>query len=103
MIDDLLDRLQKLLERQLAFVRQGRLEAALELCEQTERYVRQIAGTPAAQTCSEIDRGKRVKRLYEDLCLALTAQQMEVSDALNALRQGWRVLTAYSRTGPLRR
>jgi hypothetical protein len=99
----MLDRLQELLERQLALVRQGHLDAALELCAQTEEYVRQIAETRAAQTCCATDRGKRVQQLYEDLCLALMAQRTEVSTALDALRQGRRVLDAYSRTGPLRR
>ncbi len=103
MIPDSLDRLQELLEKQLALVRQGHLDAALELCGQTEQYVRQIAATPAAQTCSATDRGQRVQRLYEDLCLALTAQRTEVSSTLEALRQGRRVLTAYSRIGPSRR
>jgi hypothetical protein len=103
MIPDLLDRLQELLERQLALVRQGHLDAALELCAQTEPYVRQIAETRAAQTWSATDREERIKRLYADLCLALMAQRTEVSDALDALRQGRMVLDAYSRTGPLRR
>ncbi len=103
MIPDLLDRLQELLERQLALVRQGQLEAALELGAQTEPYVRQIAATRAAQTGGATDRQERVKRLYEDLCLALTAQRTEVSAALDTVRQGRRVLNAYSRTGPLSR
>ncbi len=103
MMDDLLDRLQELLERQLALVRQGRLDEARALCAQTEQYVRQIAEARAAEPCSATERGERVQRLYEDLCLALTAQRTEVSDALDALRQGRRVLDAYSRTGPLRR
>jgi hypothetical protein len=103
MIPDLLDRLQELLERQLALVRQGHLDAALELCAQTEPYVRQIAETRAAGTCCATDRGQRVQRLYEDLCLALTAQRTEVPAALEALRQGRRMLSAYSRMSPLRR
>jgi hypothetical protein len=103
MIPDLLDRLRELLERQLALVRQGHLDAALELCAQTEPYVRQIAETRAAQMCCATDQEERVKRLYEDLCLALTAQRTEISAALDALRQGRRVLNAYSRIGPLRR
>jgi uncharacterized protein YdeI (YjbR/CyaY-like superfamily) len=103
MIPDLLDRLQELLERQLALVRQGHLDAALELGEQTEPYVRQIAEARAAGTCYTADRGQRVQRLYEDLCLALTAQRTEVSAALDTLRQGRRVLDAYSRISPLRR
>ena len=103
MMDDLLDRLQELLERQLALVRQGHLDAALELCGQTEPYVRQIAEARAAQMCSATDREERIKRLYEDLCLALMAQRTEVSATLTTLRQGRRVLTAYSRIGPFRR
>ena len=103
MIDDLLDRLQELLERQLALVRQGRLDAALELCDQTEPCVRQIAEAQAAGTSYAGDREERVKRLYGDLCLALMAQRTEVSGTLSALHQGRRVLDAYSRTSPLRR
>lgn len=103
MMDDLLDRLQELLERQLALVRQGHLDAALELCAQTEPYVQQIAEARAAQMCCATDRQERVQRLYKDLCLALTAQRTEVSATLNALRQGRRVLDAYSRIGAFRR
>ncbi len=103
MICDLLDRLQELLERQLALVRQGRLDAALELCDQTEPYVRQIAEAQVAGTSYAGDREERIQRLYGDLCLALMAQRTEVSATLNALRRSQRLREVYSRMGRLQR
>jgi hypothetical protein len=99
----MLDRLQELLERQLALVHQGRLDAAIGLCDQTDQCVRQIAEARASDAPRSTDQWVHVERLYRDLCLALTVQRTEVSAALNAVRQGRRVLNTYSRTGPFRR
>jgi hypothetical protein len=105
----LLGCLQELLERQLALVHQGSLDDALELCSQTDRYVRQIAearaGSPACGRCpsegaSSADRRRCVEQLYRDLCLALTAQRAETSAALDTIRRGKRMLKTYAETGP---
>ncbi len=98
-----LDRLRRLLQRQLELVHQGSLAAAVELFDQTDRCVREIAvarglgtagGTdPASVSLSES--WLRLERLYQDLSLALAAQRTEVSAALNAIRQGKKVLKTY--------
>jgi len=103
MIYDLLDQLQELLERQLALVRRGCLDTAMELCGQTDQCVRRIAETRASDAPYPTDQWEHVERLYRDLHLALTVQQTEVSAALNVVRQGRRVLNTYSRTAPFRR
>jgi hypothetical protein len=92
------DRLQELLQRQLALVRQGRLTAALELFEQTDSCVRAIA--PAS---GPIPPGQGVERLYRELALALAAQRAEVSAALHTIRRGKRALRAYSSVVSFRR
>jgi hypothetical protein len=91
-------RLQELLRRQLELVHQGRLAAARELFEQTDRCVQEIARA-AGPTPS----GQGVERLYRELSLALAAQRAEVSAALQTIRRGKRALSAYSRIGTFRR
>jgi hypothetical protein len=94
-------RLQELLERQLSLVRQGRVDAALELFDETQTCVQRIAGETASPQARE--QRQHMEQLYRELSLALTAQRAETAAALNAIHQGKRLLDAYSRTGPFRR
>jgi hypothetical protein len=99
----LLDRLRRLLQRQLELVRQGSLAAAVELFEQTDQCVREIAmtrGSSAACTAEQASISSTeswlcVERLYRELSMALAAQQAEVSAALNTIRQSKQVLKTY--------
>jgi hypothetical protein len=99
----LLDRLRRLLQRQLELVRQGSLAAAVELFEQTDQCVRKIAltrGPSAARTAEQASISSTeswlcVERLYRELSMALAAQQAEVSAALNTIRQNKKVLKTY--------
>ena len=98
-----LDRLRRLLQRQLELVHQGRLAAAVELFDQTDQCVREItmawgpgqagATGQAAARLSESWLG--IERLYRDLSTALTAQRAEVSATLNTIRQSKQVLKTY--------
>lgn len=114
--ETMLDRLQGLLEQQLVLVHQGRLDAATELCDQTDQCVRGITdartgdptcGTsrlsPPSEGSNSAGRWRHVEQLYRDLCLALAAEQAETSAALNAIRRGKRMLKIYSGTGLFRR
>jgi hypothetical protein len=99
----LLDRLRRLLQRQLELVRQGSLAAAVELFEQTDQCVREIAmarDSSAAGTAEQVSTNSTeswlcVERLYRELSMALAAQQAEVSAALNTIRQSKQVLKTY--------
>jgi hypothetical protein len=95
MTGDLLGHLQELLQRQLELVHQGRLPAAVELFEQTDRCVQGIARACPAVRRDGDERWPRVEQLYRELSLALTAQRAEVSAALSAIRQSRRALRAY--------
>ena len=83
--------------------RQGDLNAAARLCDETGRRVQAVVTARAHEAPGTAPRRQQIERLYGDLCLALTAQRAETSAALNALRRGMRVLNAYSRTGRFRR
>jgi hypothetical protein len=99
--DVALDRLQELLQRQLALVHQGCLTAAVELLDQTDRCVQEIArDLPEAEWAV---RRPGLERLYQDLSLALAAQRAEVSAALEALHGAKKTLQAYSRAPSFRR
>jgi hypothetical protein len=90
-----LDQLHGLLEKQLELVHQGRLAAAESLCEQTGQLVQTIV---ARGTLTEGgDRRRSVLQLYQELCLALTAQREEVAASLHAVRRGRRMLRTYGK------
>jgi len=99
-----LDRLQGLLQRQLALVHQGRLAAAVDLFDETDRCVREIAGSRGAVGQSSTPQWQRLERLYQELSLALTSKRTEVLAALNAVQRGRKMLSVYgSRTTVFRR
>ncbi len=98
-----LDRLRRLLQRQLELVHQGNLAAAVELFDQTDQCVRevvmaQVPGTAGAteQVAARSDESwLGIERLYRELSVALTAQRNEVSAALSTIQQGKKVLKTY--------
>jgi hypothetical protein len=98
-----LDRLRRLLQRQLELVHQGSLVAAVELFDQTDRCVREIAVARRPGTAGATEQASArlseswlgIERLYQDLSMALTAQRTEVSAALNTIRRGKKVLKTY--------
>ena len=100
----MLDRLQELLRRQLEMVQQGSLAAAVDLFEETDRCVREIAGARGTAGPSATPQWQRLEQLYRELSLALTSKRTEVLTALNAVRQGKKMLSVYgSRTTVFRR
>ena len=98
-----LDRLRRLLQRQLELVRQGSLAAAVELFERTDQCVREIAmarepgttGAPEQTSASANESWLDIERFYRELSVALTAQRTEVAAALNTIQRGRKVLKIY--------
>jgi hypothetical protein len=98
-----LDRLRRLLQRQLDLVHQGSLAAAVELFDQTDQCVREIAvacgpgaaGATEQASASLSESWLGIERLYQELSLVLTAQRSEVSAALNTIRRGKGLLKTY--------
>lgn len=93
-----------LLQRQLELVHQGRLAAVVDLFEETDRCVREFAGSPGAIAQRSTPQWQRLELLYQELSLALTSKRTEVLAALHAVRRGKQVLSVYgSRTTVFRR
>jgi hypothetical protein len=99
----MLDRLRRLLRRQLELVHQGNLAAAVELFDQTDQCVREIALTRGPGTAGATEQASArsnetwlgIERLYQELSVALTAQRNEVSVALSTIRRGKKMLKTY--------
>jgi hypothetical protein len=95
---NLLDELQVLLERQIELARQGRLGEFEALSRQADALVGKIIQTgtldPSEAFC-DVGRRKQLKRLYEDLCLTITAQKAGVCENISQVRKGKRTIQAY--------
>jgi uridine phosphorylase len=90
-----LARLQELLEKQRELVHQGRLAAAAELFDETERCVQKIAEARTREVPGTADQWQCIERLYRQLCLALAVQRTETGAALAAIRRGRQMLRTY--------
>lgn len=94
----LLDELQVLLERQIDLARQGKLGEFEALSKQADALVGKIVQTgtldPAEVFCDGVRR-EQLKRLYEDLCLTITAQKAGVGENISQVRKGKRTIQAY--------
>lgn len=92
-----LDRLYELLEEQLELVHQGRLADAEGMCEQTGRLVHTVVAAGMLAGPAGDDPRQFLMQLYQQLCLAVTAQSEEASASLRTIRRGKRTIAAYRR------
>jgi len=92
-----LDQLYELLEEQLELVHQGRLADAEGLCEQTGRLVHTVVAAGLLAEPAGDDPREFLMQLYQQLCLAVTAQKEEASASLRSVRRGKRMLRAYGK------
>ena len=95
--EDLPAQLCNLLTEQIAYARQGNLG-------QVERLGAQVSGVVAAMRSSSTGtpplsepQRNRLQQLYDELALALKAEQAEVQRELTQLRQVKRVVGTYNR------
>ena len=94
----LLDELQVLLEKQIELARQGSIRDVGILSERGVWLVEKIAQTGILdQADPALNGGRReqLRKLYEDLCLAITAQKADVSEKLSRVRKGKKTVQTY--------
>jgi len=97
----LLDELQILLEKQIESLKQDNIKDVEALSEQADSLVDRIAQTGILNSANaECDRQRReqlerLRKLYEKLCLAVTAHKADVSEKLSRVRKGKKTLQAY--------
>ena len=96
--EHLLDELQTLLEKQIELARQGNIREVEVLSEEAGSLVKKIAQTGILDPAEAVFNGERqeqLQKLYEELCLTVTAQKADVSEKLSQVRKGKRTLQAY--------
>lgn len=94
---DMLDKLLSLLERQIVLVHQGdtvseRFEA---LSRQADSLVQEIAEMKILERGGMEDKRTRLRKSYDRLRLALTAQKDDIADKLGQVRKGRKTIGTY--------
>jgi len=91
----LCDELQNLLEKQIEMVQHGDIDGIEALSKQTNSLVGKCVQSGILERADfENQRGK-LKKLYEQLSLAISVQKAETSEKLSNIRKGKRALHAY--------
>ncbi len=91
----LLDELQNLLEKKIELARQGNINEIEVLSKQASSLVVEIAGSEVLESSEFKSQREKLRKLYQDLCLALTAQQAETSEELSRVRKGKKTIATY--------
>ena len=95
--EDLPARLCGLLAEQIAFARQGNLGQVERLGAQVNGIIAAMGSSSAAMPSMLEPQRNRLQQLYDELVLALKAEQAEVQMRLKQLRQVRRVVGVYNR------
>jgi hypothetical protein len=92
---NLLDDLQELLKRQIASARNGCISDVESMCRQADVLVRKIAQMGFLNQPDFEVRRKQLQKLYNDLCLAITAQKDQTEQSLTHVRRGKKAIATY--------
>ena len=90
-----LDELRNMLEKQIGLARQGNVKEIEALSKQTSSIVGKIAKSGILELPEFNSQRKLLRKLYQDLYLALTAQQAENNKELSRVRKGKKTITKY--------
>jgi vacuolar-type H+-ATPase subunit D/Vma8 len=90
-----LNELEKLLERQLKLLRRGSIGETKTLAEQAETLVGEIAATGCFKSAMLGSKQTKLQKLYQELCLAVTARKADAAEQLEHLRKGKMTLRSY--------
>jgi hypothetical protein len=93
----MLDELQSLLEEQIKLARRGnpasrRIEV---LSKQADWLVERIVQSGILESAEFKNRREHLKKLYDTLRLAITAQKADTSTKLNQIRRGKKTIETY--------
>ncbi len=91
----LLDELQNLLRQQLELAHQASLGQVELLGKQIEPLVQEVSRAKVLEQPELKHRRMYLLKLYEELCLALTAQQADTTRELSQVRRGKKAIGVY--------
>jgi len=91
----LLDGLQGLLEKQIELARKGKINEIEVLSKQAGSLVGKIARSGVFESAEFRSRREQLRKLYQNLCLALAAQKAETAEKLSQVRRGKKTIEVY--------
>jgi hypothetical protein len=91
----LLDDLQVLLEKQIELARENNVSSVEVLSRQADSLVEEITQTGILKLPEFRNRREHLRKLYDSLCLAVTAQRADVSEKLSRVRKGKKTVEIY--------
>ena len=91
----LLNELQSLLEKQIELARQSNINEIEVLSKQASSLVGEITRSGVLESSEFKSQHEQLRKLYQDLCLALTAQQAETAEELSRVRKGKKTIETY--------
>ncbi len=91
----LLDELQSLLEKQIEMARKGNINKIEVLSNQAGSLMGKITWPGILESAEFRSRREQLRKLYQNLCLALTAQQTETAGKLSQVRRGKKTIDVY--------
>ena len=91
----LLNELQSLLEKQIELARQGNINEIEVLSKQAGSLVGKIVRPGVFESSEFKSQHEQLRKLYQDLCLALTTQQVETAEELSRVRKGKKTIETY--------
>jgi len=93
--ESLLNDLLLLLHKQIELAQQGRITAVEALCEKAQLLVREIAHARILDMPGFNQHRKHLKKLYEQLALALSAHKAQAEQELSHIRKGRKTIATY--------
>ena len=90
-----LEELLNLLEKQIGFARQGNVNEIEALSQKSSSLVGKIARSGILESPEFKMQRELLRKLYQDLYLALTAQQADNAKELSRVRWGKKTIAAY--------
>jgi len=92
---NLLDELQSLLEKQMELARKGNINEIEALSKQASSLVGKITRSGILESAEFRSRREQLRKLYQNLCLALAAQKAETAEKLSQVRRGKKTIEVY--------
>jgi len=87
--------LQNLLEKQTRLLKRGNISGIESLARQANSLIDQIAHAGLLETAEFADHRKKLKRLYDDLHMAIAVQKADVSEKISRVRKGRKTIQTY--------
>ena len=91
----LLEKLQKILEKQIELARQGKISDVQALTNSADFIMEKISEKGLLKLPEFENHRVRLQEMYQNLCLALSAQKAGIAEQLIQIRKGKKTIGAY--------